>query len=375
MVRAPDLLHRVVDFVGGDDMSTNISAFRDAILSTGLNPPDVIVPGVLYRFPGLDKPKSSTAGACKMFTDGNGGWFQDFSSGIDETWQAARQTSYSPAEREAFMRQIAEDRRLNEAEEAAKHEGIALDAAEIWGKSTPAPADHPYLVKKGIKAHGVRLSIGPMYPGALVIPLRDAVGKLWSVQFIKANGDKRFLKGGKVTGCYFALGTPKGATAAYTAEGFATAATIHEATRHPVAAAFDAGNLGAVTQTLRAKLPTLPIIVGGDDDYLTPGNPGLTKATAAARAVGGLLAMPVFDTDRGEGDTDFNDMARLFGLEAVHTALAAAKPVAKANSPLSEETPPDSDADTPSADKAERRNTAKELIDLCLLYTSPSPRD
>ena len=308
----------------------NAEQFKDAIRSTGLIPPDHIVPGVLYRFPGLNKPKSNTAGACKMFNDGVGGWFQDFTSGIDEHWQVARKTSYSQAEREAFMRKIAEDRRANEAEEAAKHEEAAIQAAEIWGKATLATAEHPYLVEKRIKAHGVRLSSGPLYPDALVIPMRDANGKLWSVQFIKPNGDKRFLKGSKVTGCYFALGTPKGATAACTAEGFATAATIHEATGHPVATAFDAGNLGAVTQTLRAKLPTLPIIVCGDDDYLTPGNPGVTKATAAARAVGGVLALPSFGPDRGEKDTDFNDMARLFGLDAVRAALDAAKPITDA---------------------------------------------
>ncbi len=83
-----------------------ISQFRDAIQSTGLVPPDVIVPDVLYRFPGLDKSPSNTAGRCKLFADGLGGWFQDYSTGLSENWQAARATPYSPAEREAFMRQV-----------------------------------------------------------------------------------------------------------------------------------------------------------------------------------------------------------------------------------------------------------------------------
>ena len=174
----------------------NSEQFKDAIRSTGLVPPDYIVPGVLYRFPGIDKPKSNTAGRCKMFNDGMGGWFQDLASGINENWQVARKTSYSQAEREAFMRQLAEDRRANDAEdaeEAAKHEEAAIQAAEIVEKSTPAPANHPYLVEKGVKAHGVRLSSGPMYPGALVIPMRDTAGKLWSVQFIKPNRFSRIL--------------------------------------------------------------------------------------------------------------------------------------------------------------------------------------
>ena len=339
----------------------NSEQFKDAIRSTGLVPPDHIVPGVLYRFPGLDKSKSNTAGRCKMFNDGVGGWFQDLASGIEGNWQAARKASYSQAEREAFMRQLAEDRRANEAEEAAKHEEGAIQAAEIWGKATLATAEHPYLLKKRIKAHGVRLSSGPLYPGALVIPMRDADGKLWSVQFIKANGDKRFLSGGKVTGCYFAIGTTKGATAGCTGEGFATCATCHEASNHPIAVAFDAGNLGVVTQTLRAKLPDLPIIVCGDDDYFKPGNPGVTKATAAAHAVNGRLALPSFGPDRVASDTDFNDMARLSGLDAVRAALDAAKPVADAEPQAETAEPPQADLAALLAvlDESEQATAAK----------------
>ena len=43
---------------------------------------------------------------------------------------------------------------------------------------------------------------------------------------------------------------------------------------------------------LRNKYPTLKIILAADDDQ-TPGNPGMTKATAAVQAAGGILAVPV----------------------------------------------------------------------------------
>ena len=58
-----------------------------------------------------------------------------------------------------------------------------------------------------------------------------------------------------------------------------------------------------------------------------PRNPGLTKATAAAVAVGGKLAVPDFGADRPLGGTDFNDMAVHSGAEAVARAIAAAKVV------------------------------------------------
>ena len=108
------------------------------------------------------------------------------------------------------------------------------------------------------------------------------------------------------------------------AEGYATGATLHESTGHAVACAFNAGNLKPVAETLRAKYPNTELVLCADDDYLTDGNPGLTKATEAARAVGGLLAVPVFPDTRGEKDTDYNDLARLEGPEAVRASIEAA---------------------------------------------------
>jgi putative DNA primase/helicase len=61
----------------------------------------------------------------------------------------------------------------------------------------------------------------------------------------------------------------------------------------------------------------------------TEGNPGVTKATEAARAVGGLVAIPDFGSDRLEGVTDFNDMAEVCGLDAVKRAIASASAPAR----------------------------------------------
>lgn len=75
---------------------------------------------------------------------------------------------------------------------------------------------------------------------------------------------------------------------------------------------------------MRGKFPDVALIVCADDDYQTDGNPGLTKATEAARAVGGLLAIPSFGDNRPEGATDFNDMAAHCGLEAVGASVKGA---------------------------------------------------
>jgi len=98
----------------------------------------------------------------------------------------------------------------------------------------------------------------------LLIPMRGADQTLHSLQLIGANGEKRFLPGGRKRGCYFPIGTPEGVLCI--AEGFATAASIHESTGHAVAAAFDAGNLIEVARALRGKFPQLNLVVCADDD-------------------------------------------------------------------------------------------------------------
>ncbi len=294
-----------------------IASFQDAIRSAGLQPPDVIEPGKFHKFPGEGKRNSNRAAWCKMFPDGTGGIFGDYSTGLSADWQAKRETPYTPAEREAFKRHVAEAKAQAEAERKTKQAEAREKANLIWAEAVPC-TEHPYLTRKGIKAHGARL-----HKDVLVIPMRDADGVLHSLQFIDADGGKKFLSGGRVAGCYFSIGNTKGAAALCTDEGLATGATIHEATGYPVAVAFNAGNLLAVAKAMREKYPALPLILCADDDYQTEGNPGLAKATEAAQAVGALLAIPDFGANRPDKATDFNDMAAHCGLEAVERAIAS----------------------------------------------------
>lgn len=295
---------------------TAAEQFRAAIATAGLRPPDVIEAGKLHRFPGISKRNGNTAGWCTLFADGLGGCFGDWAEGISETWQVNRDKPFTPAEREAFRHHVEEAEAQAETERKAKQAKAATKAAAIWQAAQPVPADHPYLTHKRIKAHGLRL-----HQGALVIPMGDG-GALHSLQFIGADGGKKYLTGGKVRGCYFCIGKPDGVLCI--TEGFATGASIHEATSYAVAVAFTAGNLAAVAKAMRARCPGLRLILCADDDYRTDGNPGKTKATEAAQAVGGAVAMPDFGPDRPEGATDFNDLAIHRGLEAVRGAVERA---------------------------------------------------
>ncbi|MCB1850774.1 MAG: DUF3987 domain-containing protein [Gammaproteobacteria bacterium] len=297
-----------------------MTKIRNAIRATGLEPPDLIEPGKLHRFPGIGKRNGNTAGWCMLFEDGLGGCFGDWSSGFSENWQAKRDKPFSQSERVAFMHRVEEARKQAEAEREQQYSDATAKAASIWSSSVPANDDHPYLARKRIKANGARL-----HQGALVIPVRSG-GELHSLQFINDDGSKRFLSGGRISGGYFSICTIQGADALCIAEGFATGATIHQTTGYPVAVAFNAGNLESVAKAMRHKLPDLPIILCADDDADTEGNPGITKANHAALAIGGKVAIPSFGDQRPAGMTDFNDMAALLGLEAVtkviHGALA-----------------------------------------------------
>ena len=303
-------------------MTSTTQQFCDAIANAGMFPPEVIeADGKLRRFASNGK-RGDDAGWYLLHDDGiPAGSFGDWRTGFIQTWRADIGRKLTNAEEEAHRAKVATMRREREAEETRGHAEAATKAAKLWNTAQPAPDNHSYLTRKGIKASGARI-----YNGALVIPMR-ADGVLHSLQFIDGDGGKKFLSGGRVSGCYFSIGTTKGAATLCIAEGFATGATIHEATGYPVAVAFNAGNLLAVAKAMRDKFPDMPMILCADDDVGTAGNPGLTKATEAARAVGGLLVVPVFGVNRPDKATDFNDMATLAGLETVKQAIDAAKPV------------------------------------------------
>ena len=206
-------------------------------------------------------------------------------------------------------------RRERNAEEARRRIEAREEAGAIWKTSKLAPNDHPYLVAKGVKSHGLHV-----HNGGLVVPVREGTD-LHTLQFIAPDGDKRFLSGGRSAGCYFSIGSAKDAGSLCICEGYATGASIHEATGCPVIVAFNAGNLLPVAKAIRERFPELHLIVCADDDAKTPGNPGLTKGTEAAQAVGGRLVVPDFGPNRPDWASDLNDLAQLNGLEAVRRAI------------------------------------------------------
>jgi phage/plasmid primase-like uncharacterized protein len=306
-------------------MREHIEQFRTAIRSAGLTPPDVIEPdGKLHRFASNGR-RGDDAGWYVLHEDGiPAGAFGDWRTGELEIWRADIGRKLSVQEEREYRARLATMRREREIEETKRKAAARERAAAIWQSATAAPDDYAYLIAKSVKPYGLRL-----HQGILVVPMWDGA-ELYSLQFIDADGEKRFLAGGRVGGCYFSIGQPD--TTLCVAEGYATGASIFQATSYAVAVAFNAGNLLPVAKAMRAKFPALRLVVCADDDLAT-GNPGLTKAREAAQAVSGFMAVPEFGAGRPLGATDFNDLHRHAGPAAVRACIERAAPVDLSTNP------------------------------------------
>jgi len=207
-----------------------------------------------------------------------------------------------------------------EVQKKAYHAEASKKAAELWNKAPIASNDHPYLLKKKVKSYGLRL-IG----NSLAIPLMDNGDNIHGLQFIRPDGTKKFLSGTNKKGHYFVI---KGGTdVVIICEGYATGASIREATGCTVIIAFDAGNLLPVAQAISKKHQSSQLIIAADNDAYSKHNVGVGKATEAARSIKAKLAIPQFKNTENKA-SDFNDLAQLESIDEVKRQLDNADYVA-----------------------------------------------
>ena len=289
-------------------------SFRRAMAAAGIVTSVPIIAGRdIHRFDvGDDRPGSRNG--WYVYFDGElpAGAFGCWRRGIKENWCSKSWQGLSPKEQDRIKKRHRETKILWKQEQVKIHAEAREEANRIWNESK-AVQGHEYLRNKGVKPFGVR-----DHNGTLIVPLKDAQDTLNSLQSISPNGTKRFLPGGKFKGCYHLIGTPD--EILYITEGYSTGATVHDATGEAVVVAFNAGNLQNVAEILRRKYGDISIVIAADNDAFTDGNPGLTKAKEAATAVGGKIAVPVFN-DVSSKPTDFNDLCQLEGAEKVEKLL------------------------------------------------------
>jgi len=313
------------------------TAFLNALQAAGLDyTGPILADGQLHRIK-VNGDRKPDAWYVLHADDPAAGIFGHWKTGLSETWKADS-PERTDAERAEQARKIEAARMVRQAAEARRNDAAASQAQALLDAAQDARNDHPYLIKKGVKAHpGVKISAWRKGPrnieNCLLIPLRFPDGRLATVQaifphIIPALGrNKDFLSGGKKTGASFLIGDLHASPVILIAEGYATAATLYEATGYATVMAIDAGNLKPVVSALQSLYPGKRLVVCADNDRATAGNPGLTKATAVAKAAGAGLAVPNFHQD--EAGSDFNDLAALHGLDSVRRMIDASlqKPV------------------------------------------------
>lgn len=270
----------------------------------------------------------------------------------------------SDEQRAAVKLRMAEARKSAERSRAFGAAKAADEATRAWGKYS-FTGECGYLADKGVQAHGVKFTAG----NSLVVPLADTSGKIHGLQLIYPKGHPKRAKLGRdkdfwpfgiaVAGHFHLIGVPHDVLVV--TEGYATGATIFEATGIAVAVAFNAGNLQPVAVALHRRYPKTRILIAADDDYLVKHNPGcqkytpqaeplcahcgeahkkdnagIAKAAAAALAVGGAWVAPAFAIERPtdkKGPTDFNDLAASEGAAVVAHQLTTRLAVLGWNSP------------------------------------------
>lgn len=290
-----------------------------------------------------------------------------YGNDVKFTWKADLPKKRMTAEERRSWRERMERIEAERAEkQAAAYAAAAEVANAIWNAAKPCES-HPYLERKGVRSHGLRVGVwekvdretGEVYTvskNALLIPIRDAKKRIHSLQAIfpsKVMGgrDKDYLTDGAKQGLFYSIGKPMmhdGKPVIMIGEGYATCASVHEATGHAAIVAFDAPNLLPAAKVIRDRFPNAIIIMLADNDQWTLKpieNPGVTRARECCKEVGALLAIPPIDPSLGKDDgtgkvrgpTDFNDLQELEGPDAIRAVIDA---VLNPSPEPEDETPP-----------------------------------
>lgn len=294
-------------------------AFGDALRSAGLIIEGMpSMDGQRHRVPVQGGKAGATDGFYIGYLDGvPAGNIQNFKTGYNENWKFTGM-EISSETRQAILAQAEVNKAVRQEALEKQYIRLAEYSEKKWNGLAETPdTENQYLKNKQVRAHGVRFD-----GDKVVVPLRDVDGNLWSLQSIAPDGQKHLTKNAKAEGHMHVIGgNPGPGERILIASGYATGASLHEATGLTVVVAISDGNLERVGASIKEKFPGNPITIAGDDDVhnLEKGlkNSGREKAEAAAHNLGVSVTFPKAET----GISDFNDVHVKHGLRAVKEQL------------------------------------------------------
>ena len=294
--------------------------FRLALENAGfdLQGKGPVMDGTIQRVAIVGREPGNRDGAYCGYLDGQpAGWMQNFAAGAEKTtWKA---TGHVLSEEQKQQLKVEAEQRREAREQ--QQDLVAKQCQEYLKGRYPASSEHAYLQAKGV----VSLDILESPSGKeLLVPMQDKEGETRSIQYIAEDGSKRFETGGQKKGCFHMIGKPsENSPNVLVCEGYATGASLHQATGLPVAVAFDAGNLKPVAVALKEKFPSSTLTICADNDHSNKfGNVGIEKAKDAALAVNGKVVAPKFTAEEmSRGLKDFNDLHKEHGLKRVQSQI------------------------------------------------------
>lgn len=264
---------------------------------------------------------------------------------INSLFYEARQEGYRPnapfkplnVEELKERERAAEEARLLAEKERQDEMAKAKEEAQNKYSSLSPIRDinHDYLVNKGINERSLLRQVRRDQDN-LIIPMKKN-GEIVGLQSINKTGRKSFTKGMELKGASLVLGSwanrEKGIVLT---EGYATAASIHKATGLTTIVCFAGFNLKEVAERLPKDL-NVPIIIAADNDLPDKNGKraGLDYAIAAKEVLGDKATViepnftkddfEKFDNLYGTRPSDFNDLHKLHGLDAVNQQLSPEK--------------------------------------------------
>ncbi|EHP8365382.1 DNA primase [Escherichia coli] len=308
------------------DAGDPVTEFRQVLENAGLVlEKDPEMDGEIHRVPTRDDRRGSQSGAYKAYLDGRpSGWYRDYRSADNSptTWTFSRAENIDPLAR-LHLKASAQQNRDEKERKLQQQYNKQAGYARSYLNGLPQATAHEYLTRKGIRAApGVRLN----NKNELVIPFSNGRGEIRSYQRIPVTGgkDARILKGSEKSGNWFAFGTPENGRPLLFAEGYATAASLHEATGLPVLMTIDADNMINVAKNARKIWTDSPFVFCADNDHQRKINKGVSSAKKAAASTHGEVIIPAFtEAEKAQGLTDFNDLDASRGRDAFQHVMNA----------------------------------------------------
>jgi len=281
-------------------------------------------------------PVSATASNRPDKTNERSGWYvynqldADFvclygnwRTSLEQKFTSYNTNEMTVAQKRDLQVKVEEAQLRREEAKKTKQDEVALYVKDKFAKAGEVK-EHKYLTDKRVENHGLRLTStnNLMIPLHTIIKSSDTgllVSRIRSLQYIFPDGTKKFASGGEVRGNIFLIGVehhllPTLETLVI-CEGYATGASIYEATGLPCAVVFSANFCLTATTRLRA-ITNSKFLLALDNDTSGVGEKCANEVASAVSNC--MVRLPSVIGD-------FNDLANAKGEDQLKLELLESK--------------------------------------------------